>query len=70
MVAFEIVVIVVCVVSAVIATAAFIGARRLYDQIGRAGPFSVSPEDEHARGRRELRPEPERAERRPSARGA
>lgn len=46
MVAFETVVIVVCVVSAVIATVAFVGARRLYDRIGRLGPLSMTSDDE------------------------
>lgn len=58
MVAFEIVVIVVCVVSAVIATVAFVGARRLYDQVGGSGPLSMAPDDELGdRARAQIRQE-------------
>jgi hypothetical protein len=46
MVVFEIVLVAVCVVSAVIATVTFARASRLYDQIGRLGTYSMSTEEE------------------------
>lgn len=46
MVAFEIVVIVVCVVSAVVSIVAFARASRLYDRIGKLGVFSLVHDDE------------------------
>lgn len=54
MVVFEIVVVVVCVVSAVIAAVAFLRAARLYDQVGRLGTFSMSTEEEPGNPTREL----------------
>ena len=54
MVVFEIVVVVVCVVSAVIAAVAFLRAARLYDQIGWLGTFSMSTEEEPGNPTREL----------------
>jgi hypothetical protein len=45
MVVFEIVLVVVCVVSAVIATVTFARASRLYDRIGRIGTYSMSIEE-------------------------
>jgi hypothetical protein len=53
MVVFEIVLVAVCVVSAVIATLTFARASRLYDQIGRLGTYSMST-DEEPRTSREL----------------
>jgi hypothetical protein len=41
MVTFEIVVVVVCVVSALVATAMFLRVSKLYDQIGRLGGHSL-----------------------------
>jgi len=54
MVVFEIVVVVVCAMSAVIAAVSFLGAARLYDQIGRLGIFAMSPEEDPDTPRREL----------------
>jgi cytochrome P450 len=45
MVVFEIVLVAVCVVSAVIATVTFARASRLYDRIGRLGVYSMSIEE-------------------------
>jgi hypothetical protein len=45
MVVFEIVLVAVCVVSAVIATLTFARASRLYDRIGRLGTYSMSIEE-------------------------
>ncbi len=54
MVVFEIVLVAVCVVSAVIATVTFARASRLYDQIGRLGTYSMSIEQEPSTPTREL----------------
>ena len=53
MVVFEIVLVAVCVVSAVIATLTFARASRLYDQIGRLGNYSLSIEEEPSTPTRE-----------------
>jgi hypothetical protein len=53
MVVFELVVVAVCVVSAVIATLTFARASRLYDQIGRLGTYSMSIEQEPSTPTRE-----------------
>jgi hypothetical protein len=45
MVVFEIVLVAVCVVSAVIATLMFARTSRLYDRIGRLGSYSMSIEE-------------------------
>jgi hypothetical protein len=54
MVAFEIVVVVVCVVSAVMAAVTFARATRLYDKIGALGTLGMSHDDEQAAGTREI----------------
>jgi hypothetical protein len=54
MVAFEIVVVVVCVASAVIAAVTFVRATRLYDKIGALGTLGMSHDDEHSAPRREI----------------
>jgi hypothetical protein len=46
MVAFEIVVVVVCVASAVIAAVTFVRAVRLYDKIGALGTLGMSHDEE------------------------
>jgi hypothetical protein len=46
MLAFEIVTIVVCAVSAVVATVAFFQALKLYDRIGQLGTLAISHDDE------------------------
>jgi hypothetical protein len=53
MVVFEIVLVAVCVVSAVIATLTFARASRLYDQIGRLGTYSMSIEEARSTPTRE-----------------
>jgi hypothetical protein len=53
MVVFEIVLVAVCVVSAVIATLTFARASRLYDQIGRLGSYSMSIKEEPSSPTRE-----------------
>jgi hypothetical protein len=45
MLVFEVVLVAVCVVSAVIATLTFARASRLYDRIGRLGTYSMSIEE-------------------------
>jgi hypothetical protein len=52
--AFEIVLFVVCAGSAIIAVAAFLGARRLYDEIGRMGSLWMAREDNLSDETREL----------------
>jgi hypothetical protein len=54
MVAFEIVVVVVCVASAVIAAVTFVGAIRLYDKIGGLGTLGISHDDEQMAPTREI----------------
>lgn len=54
MVAFEIVVVVVCVASAAIAAVTFARATRLYDKIGALGTLGMSHDDEQAAGTREI----------------
>jgi hypothetical protein len=54
MVAFEIVVIVVCVTSAVIAAVMFVRATRLYDKIGALGTLGMSHDDEQGAVAREI----------------
>lgn len=54
MVAFEIVVVVVCVTSAVIVAVMFARATRLYDKIGALGTLGMSHDDEPAAGTREI----------------
>jgi flagellar basal body-associated protein FliL len=53
MVVFQIVVVVVCVVSAVIATVTFVRASRLYDRIGRLGTYSMSIDETPSTSTRE-----------------
>ena len=57
MVVFEIVLVVVCVVSAVIAALAFVRAAKLYDQIVRLGTHSMSIEEEPSTPRELVRDE-------------
>jgi hypothetical protein len=54
MVAFEIVTVVVCVVSAVIATVSFARALKLYDKIGQLGTLAMNHDDEPSDATREL----------------
>jgi hypothetical protein len=54
MVAFEIVVMVVCVASAVIATATFVRATRRYVKIGELGTLGMSHDDEQTAATREI----------------
>jgi hypothetical protein len=54
MVAFEILVVVVCVASAVIAAVTFVRATRLYDKIGTLGTLGMSHDDEQAAPTRQV----------------
>jgi hypothetical protein len=54
MVVFEIVTVVVCVVSAVIATVSFARALKLYDKIGQLGTLAMNHDDEPSAATQEL----------------
>jgi hypothetical protein len=54
MFAFEIVVVVVCIASAVVAAVSFARALKLYDKIGQLGTFAMSHDEEPSVPTREL----------------
>ena len=54
MVAFEIVVVVVCIASAVMAAVTFARATRLYDKIGALGTLGMTDDDEQTVPTREI----------------
>lgn len=54
MVVFEIVTVVVCVVSAVIAAVSFVRGLKLYDKIGRLGTVAMTHDEEPSAATREL----------------
>jgi hypothetical protein len=54
MVAFEIVIAVVCATSAVLAAVMFVRATRLYDKIGALGTLGMSHDNEQAVATREI----------------
>jgi len=57
MVVFEVVLVAVCVVSAVLATLMFARASKLYDRIGRLGTYPMSIEEEPSTPRELVRDE-------------
>jgi hypothetical protein len=54
MLVFEIVTVVVCVVSAVIAAVSFVRGLRLYDKIGQLGTFAMTHDEEPSAATQEL----------------
>jgi hypothetical protein len=54
MLVFEIVTVVVCVVSAVIAAASFVRGLKLYDKIGQLGTFAMTHDEEPSAATQEL----------------
>jgi hypothetical protein len=54
MLVFEIVTVVVCVVSAVIAAVSFVRGLKLYDKIGQLGTFAMTHDEEPSAATREL----------------